>query len=184
MNQAAVKQEESKVIYPQWRFSEKAQSAPRDERPDEKEEIERLRQKMKEEKRELERERRELERLKQEFSIEKRAEDRRIETERHLFEMKWKILEEEVKKLAVEKQQFEKQRSFYRYVSAHEKADRSAAEPHTAARALFFVGVASEQALKKRYKDLIKIYHPDNLGGDTKMLQEINRQYDRLKQKY
>ena len=46
---------------------------------------------------------------------------------------------------------------------------------------LFFIGVQSEIALKKRYKDLIKIYHPDNMCGDTETLQEINREYDRLR---
>ena len=39
----------------------------------------------------------------------------------------------------------------------------------------------NELALKKRYKDLIKIYHPDNLDGDTGTIQEINREYERLK---
>ena len=171
MQQSAAKMSGPNVIYPQWCLSEE-------------EEIDRKRQKLREERRELEKERRNLERERQDFLIEKRAEDRGIETERHLFEMKWKILEEEIKKLAVEKQQFEKQRSFYRYVSAHEKKERATAEPRTFAKAMFFAGVSSEQALKKRYKDLIKIYHPDNLGGDNGMIQEINREYDRLKQRY
>ena len=46
---------------------------------------------------------------------------------------------------------------------------------------MFFAGVSSELALKKRYKDLIKIYHPDNISGDTNTIQEINREYDELK---
>ena len=45
---------------------------------------------------------------------------------------------------------------------------------------LFFIGVESKTALKKRYKQLLKIYHPDNLCGDTETLQEINRVYHRL----
>ena len=45
---------------------------------------------------------------------------------------------------------------------------------------LFFCGVGSKQSLKKRYKDLIKIYHPDNLDGDNDTIQEINREYDHL----
>ena len=31
--------------------------------------------------------------------------------------------------------------------------------------------------------DLIKIYHPDNLNGDTGTIQEINREYQVLMQK-
>ena len=42
---------------------------------------------------------------------------------------------------------------------------------------------SDEISLKKRYKDLIKIYHPDNLAGDTGTIQEINREYDKLKEK-
>ena len=45
---------------------------------------------------------------------------------------------------------------------------------------MFFAGVNSLGSLKKRYKDLLKIYHPDNVNGDTEVLQEINREYDRL----
>ena len=28
--------------------------------------------------------------------------------------------------------------------------------------------------LKKRYRDLMKIYHPDNQAGDTKVVQQIH----------
>ena len=45
---------------------------------------------------------------------------------------------------------------------------------------MFFSGVGSEKSLKKRYKDLIKIYHPDNLDGDKDTIQEINSQYHKL----
>ena len=44
----------------------------------------------------------------------------------------------------------------------------------------FFRGVTHQLALKKRYKDLIKIYHPDNINGDKAALQKINEEYDRL----
>lgn len=49
---------------------------------------------------------------------------------------------------------------------------------------MFFIGVESEQSLKKRYRDLIKIYHPDNPTGDTGTILEINREYDRLQKIY
>ena len=48
----------------------------------------------------------------------------------------------------------------------------------------FFRGVGSELALKKRYKDLLKIYHPDNLCGDTDTVQRINQEFASLKKKY
>lgn len=47
---------------------------------------------------------------------------------------------------------------------------------------LFFSGVKNTRALKKRYKDLIKIFHPDNGAGDTEVLQRINEEYETLKE--
>ena len=49
---------------------------------------------------------------------------------------------------------------------------------------LFFAGVNSQLAIKKRYKDLIKIFHPDNLCGDARALQMINQEYDYLCRQY
>lgn len=46
---------------------------------------------------------------------------------------------------------------------------------------MFFKGVKSPLSLKKRYKDLIKIFHPDNVAGDNEMIQMINREYENLK---
>lgn len=48
----------------------------------------------------------------------------------------------------------------------------------------FFRGVTNQLALKKRYRDLIKIFHTDNLYGDKETLQAINREYERLQERY
>ena len=47
----------------------------------------------------------------------------------------------------------------------------------------FFKGVNNILGLKKRYRDLLKIFHPDNLCGDSDTVLEINRQYETLKKK-
>lgn len=47
-----------------------------------------------------------------------------------------------------------------------------------------FKGVDNEIALKKRYRELLKIFHPDNLGGDTSAIQNINKEYEALKKLY
>ena len=39
---------------------------------------------------------------------------------------------------------------------------------------LLFRGVHNQLSLKKRYKDLLKIFHPDNLCGDREVVQIIN----------
>lgn len=165
----AIKTEDEKIAFAQWSH-------------DEADLIERKKQALRKEKRELERERRKLEREKKEFSLSKRMEAKRMEKEKQLFEMKWKILEEELKKLADEKEQVEKQRKFYQYVTEHEKQEEAPAK--IVSGDMFFVGVEDKQALKKRYKDLLKIYHPDNISGDVGTIQEINREYDRLQARY
>lgn len=171
MDQSAVKADDMNVTMGKWCF-------------DETDFIERKKQALRREKRELERERRKLERERREFSIEKQSEDRRLEKEKQLFEMKWKILEEELKKLANEKQQVEKQRKFYQYVNEYENRTSQENAGKIVKGDMFFVGVEDKQTLRKRYKDLIKIYHPDNLAGDIGTIQEINREYDRLQAIY
>ena len=48
----------------------------------------------------------------------------------------------------------------------------------------FFKGVNSPLGLKKRYKDLIKIFHPDNLFGDHDTILKINKEYEMMKKKF
>lgn len=154
-------------------------------------EIEHLKQQVEDEKMtllaeaaQLREERRQLEREKRAFLRQQEAESSRVKQQQHLFDMKWKIMEEELSKLAEEKQQVRRQREFYSKVNEYEKnrsTDYSAS--NVVKGELFFVGVTDGESLKRRYKDLIKIYHPDNLAGDTGTLQEINREYDKLKKR-
>ncbi len=47
-----------------------------------------------------------------------------------------------------------------------------------------FLGVNSYLMLKKRYKDLMKMYHPDSMGGSKDMVYAINRSYEKLLKQY
>ncbi|MCR5094535.1 MAG: hypothetical protein K6B72_11245 [Lachnospiraceae bacterium] len=47
----------------------------------------------------------------------------------------------------------------------------------------FFAGCRDLASVEKKYRSLVKIYHPDNQDGDTAALQEINRQYAEAKRK-
>ena len=49
---------------------------------------------------------------------------------------------------------------------------------------LLFRGVNSALTLKKRYKDLMKMFHPDNVSGDSYMVQLINQEYSALCRQY
>lgn len=44
----------------------------------------------------------------------------------------------------------------------------------------WFKGVTDIETLRKRYRELLKQYHPDNEGGSVEATQEINAEYDRL----
>ena len=43
----------------------------------------------------------------------------------------------------------------------------------------YFKNVDTLEALRRQYRDLLKVNHPDN-GGDVAKMQEINAEYDRL----
>ena len=89
----------------------------------------------------------------------------------------FKILEEELRKLASEKEKIQRQKAYYSSLSD----SRSGGGAGSIVKGeLFFSGVGSRQSLKKRYKDLVRIYHPDNVDGDTDTIQEINSEYSKL----
>lgn len=162
MDLQAIFQEEEKTFYEEWCLQETK-------------EIERKRRSLQEEKRKLEDEKRKFEWEKKEFLILKKAESRKNEQQQQLFDMKWKMLEDEVKKLASEREQFERDK-------LNEKQKRTPAiSVRKGSAGVFFVGVDDSNTLKKRYKDLIKIYHPDNVAGDKSTLQEINSEYAKLR---
>lgn len=139
----------------------------------------RQRQELEWEWRKLAEERKQLEAEKQEFQKRQQLEEQRREQQNHLFEMKWKILEGELKKLAQEKQQLEIEKEQYGYCQ-----DESGGPFPASRREMFFSGVDNELGMRKRYKDLLKIYHPDNINGDTAALQKINQEYDQLKKHF
>ncbi|MBQ8518880.1 MAG: molecular chaperone DnaJ [Agathobacter sp.] len=134
-----------------------------------------------EEREQLNEQKRMLDLEKKEFFRKVEIEDRRLEQQKSLFEMKFQILEAELVKLAAEREEIEKKKAFYDRVEEFH-ARSYATLPDQQVGELFFRGVASQQSLKKRYKDLIKIYHPDNVDGDNSLVIEINKEYDHLSQ--
>lgn len=42
----------------------------------------------------------------------------------------------------------------------------------------WFAGVRTIGELRKKYRDLLKMYHPDNTSGSVEITQEINNEYD------
>lgn len=44
----------------------------------------------------------------------------------------------------------------------------------------WFVGINTVEELRRKYRELLKKYHPDKAGGNLEITQEINDEYDRM----
>lgn len=145
----------------------------------------------------LELERSELNRMKdkllkerQQFQTEMTEVDHRLVIERKrlkqdeaFFDKKMEILKNGFSQLEADRKKMERERlQFEAERSAHSSAIRQ--DKNTALAEMLFQGVNSQLALKKRYKDLIKMFHPDNIAGDHEMVLVINRIYEELKRDY
>ena len=103
---------------------------------------------------------------------------RRLDNDQALFEQRLKILNNGFDQLNDDKKKL--QNEFIRL--EREKAYQR--ENEYDAVDFLFRGVNSALALKKRYKDLMKIFHPDNISGDQGMVQLINQEYSELCRRY
>ncbi|MCR4923615.1 MAG: J domain-containing protein [Lachnospiraceae bacterium] len=103
-----------------------------------------------------------------------------IAYQRMLVEKKLAILENGFKELCRDKAAFEKEKEEFK----KNRNSGSFGQSQVIDPGLLFSGVDNFLALKKRYRDLLKIYHPDNLSGDNGAIQIINQEFARLKDAY
>ena len=99
-------------------------------------------------------------------------EHKRLKDEQLFFEKKMEILKNGFMELDAEQQKLNKER----IMLENNYMDGLGTETNVE---ILFSGVNNSLGLKKRYKDLMKIYHPDNLCGSEKVVQLINREYDK-----
>lgn len=125
---------------------------------------------------ELEEEKRDIDKRMRQLTLE----EKRLKREQELFDMKLKVLEQELRKLSEEKKKVAEEKAYYDQQSHQENYLRES-EIEVDIQQMFFRGVDNEATLKKRYRDLLKIFHPDNVAGDTNTIVEINREYAQLK---
>lgn len=104
----------------------------------------------------------------------------RLRQDEQFFEKKMDILKSGFSQLETDRKAFEKEKEAFRRREA-DTAKKSSIHFRVEEECVFFAGVKNQLALKKRYKDLLKIYHPDNLAGDKEMMQQISREYEHLK---
>lgn len=150
-------------------------------RVQETERLEQKKKKLTKQQKQLEQERMQLDLEKRSFQHQQEFAETRQKKEEQLLDMKRQLLENELFKLAEERKTFEQKRNFYKQVDSYQKDDLRK-KPSAIHGTIFFAGVNNQSALRKRYKDLLKIYHPDNKCGDTDTIQEINREYQHLQE--
>ena len=104
--------------------------------------------------------------------------ERKLNNDKALFDQRLKILNNGFDQLNADKKKLESEFVRLEREKAYQREDEYDAVD------LLFRGVNSALALKKRYKDLMKMYHPDNLCGDSYMVQLINEEYRILCRRY
>ena len=115
------------------------------------------------------------------------SERKRLKDEETLFDKKVEILKNGFLNLDLDRRQFERERKDYeRQKQKQQQRSRIpfrktySATPDVS---VFFRGVNNPLALRKRYRDLMKIFHPDNLCGDEAVVKAINDEFERLKRR-
>ncbi len=106
---------------------------------------------------------------------------KQLESQKVLFDKQWELLETETRRLACDKDKFDREKRIYKD-QVYREARRSMSIASNTK--IMFKGVEDSSSLKKRYKDLLKIYHPDNYCGDKELIQAITDQYEELKRFY
>ena len=145
---------------------------------------------LKQERSELEQERTELEQARNKFldervklrdeldELNRRTimERKRLKEENLFFEKKMAILQEGFRQLE------EDRKILIEEAREQQATGQDPGEGSFTAVQLLFRGVNNPLALRKRYRDLIKIFHPDNLFGDGELAGQINKEYLKRKQ--
>ncbi len=107
---------------------------------------------------------------------------RQLEERNKLVTEQLEYIQQEYKRIEADRKNVEEERETFEKIK---KFRRPAQNTVTyVGTDLLFKGVKDESSLKKRYRDLLKIFHPDNLSGDTTIIQNINKEYEALKKIY
>jgi septal ring factor EnvC (AmiA/AmiB activator) len=96
---------------------------------------------------------------------------KKLNNDKALFEQRLKILNSGFDQLNADKKKLESEFIRLEREKSYQRQDEFEAID------MFFRGVNSPLTLKKRYKDLMKMFHPDNVSGDSYMVQLINEEY-------
>ena len=128
---------------------------------------------------------------KQELAEERKRiefERKKLAREKDLFDKQWKIVERELRRIGTDRDNIARDMAYIEREKANQKRmqqqQRSAAANVTVRTGTYFAGVTGTAGLRKRYRDLLKIYHPDNGNGDSATLLAINKEYESVKKQF
>jgi len=106
----------------------------------------------------------------------------RLKEDMAFFEKKMEILKSGFSQLDMDKRKLEKE--MLHFEAEKEAYTRETRYARYDTVEYLFRGVTSLLSLKKRYKDLIKMFHPDNIAGDHEMVLVINKYYEKMRSEY
>jgi predicted nuclease with TOPRIM domain len=109
-------------------------------------------------------------------------EKKRLKEDMAFFDKKMEILKSGFAQLDADKQSLEKERE--RFALQKDAILREASYTRYDTVEMLFMGAVNPLALKKRYKDLLKIFHPDNMAGDHEMIMAINKHYEKKRNEF
>lgn len=110
------------------------------------------------------------------------VERKRLKEESLFFDKKLEILKDGFRQLDEDRRKFEREKR--QFEQEHTRIPERKEHSYSAegiAEALFR-SANNPLTLRKRYRDLLKIFHPDNLCGDEELVQMINREFAHRKE--
>ena len=110
------------------------------------------------------------------------SEKKRLKEDKMFFDKKMDILVNGFKRLEADQAMFEKEKKRFESEKKYYMKEKTAMNADSIN--VLFRGINGPLTLKKRYRELLKIFHPDNLSGDMDMVQLINKEYERLKKEF
>ncbi|MBR6303496.1 MAG: hypothetical protein IKN35_05880 [Lachnospiraceae bacterium] len=110
------------------------------------------------------------------------AERKRLKEENMFFDKKMEILTEGFRSLEEDRRKFEREKKAYLERINRAESEAKNADASNVAEFLFRGIGGNSLGLRKRYKDLLKIFHPDNLFGDLELSQALTKEFQKRKE--
>lgn len=111
------------------------------------------------------------------------SERKRLKEENLFFDKKMEILKEGFRKLEDDRKFIEREKRLLAQERKNHQ-ERFEAGPiiNENIVATLFRNANNPLTLRKRYRDLVKVFHPDNLLGDAELMQMINKEYTKRRE--